>query len=68
MLANIIVIACIAIGVLLSVRKLIADRKKGIGSCGYNCGCCPSRGGTNCEIHKLEEYRRSQQGKTPDHG
>ena len=40
MLADIIVIALVAVLFILCIRKQIVDHKKGIPSCGLNCGKC----------------------------
>ena len=45
MLADIIVIALVAVLFILCIRKQIKDHKKGIPSCGLNCGSCSSCAG-----------------------
>ena len=42
MAANIIVGTVLAVLILLAVRKVVKDRKKGVGSCGMNCSSCPA--------------------------
>lgn len=40
MTADILIIALLAAAVFFAVRKIIKDRKAGIGSCGENCSEC----------------------------
>ena len=57
MAANIIVGTILAVLVLLAVRKVVKDRKKGIGSCGMNCSSCPSHDHVGCASVKTEKRR-----------
>lgn len=50
MAADIIVSAVLAVLIVLAVRKVVIDRKNGVGSCGMNCSSCPSHGG--CSPHR----------------
>ena len=38
---TIITILVIALAVFLAIRKLVKDKKKGIGACGCKCANCP---------------------------
>ncbi|MBR3738781.1 MAG: FeoB-associated Cys-rich membrane protein [Eubacterium sp.] len=38
---TIITIAVIGLAVFLAIRKLVKDRKNGIGACGQKCANCP---------------------------
>ena len=49
MAANIIVGTVLAVLILLSVRKVVKDRKKGVGSCGMNCSSCPYHDHDGCD-------------------
>ena len=40
MAANIIVGTALAALIFLAARKVVKDRKKGVGSCGMNCSSC----------------------------
>lgn len=40
MAANVITIAILAVLYTLAIRHIISDKKKGIGSCGYQCSTC----------------------------
>jgi hypothetical protein len=40
MVANIVVIACVAVLLGLAVRKIVSDKKKGVSSCGCGCSGC----------------------------
>ena len=44
MLADIIIVAIVGILFVLCIRKQITDHKKGIPSCGLNCGQCSGAG------------------------
>lgn len=58
MIANVIILGVIAILVLLSLRKVFLDRKRGGSSCGYNCaGCSGSCSHTNLSE---DEVKRRQ--------
>ena len=38
---TIIVLAVLALAVFLAVRKIVKDKKSGIGPCGQKCANCP---------------------------
>ena len=40
-IATVVIIAAVALLVILAVRKIVKDRKDGIGSCGGDCTACP---------------------------
>ena len=49
MAANIIVGTVLAVLILLAVRKVVKDRKKGVGSCGMNCSSCSYHDHDGCD-------------------
>lgn len=49
MAANTIVGTVLAVLILLAVRKVVKDRKKGVGSCGMNCSSCPYHDHDGCD-------------------
>lgn len=57
MAANIIVGTVLAVLIFLAVRKVVKDRKKGIGSCGMNCSSCPYHDHGGCDSGKTEKRR-----------
>lgn len=40
MIADILIVLLLAVAVFFALRKIIKDRKAGIGSCGENCSEC----------------------------
>ncbi len=42
--ATVIAAAVIAVLVILALRKIIKNKKDGVGSCGYKCSECPRAG------------------------
>ena len=65
MLADIIIVAIVGVLFVLCIRKQITDHKKGIPSCGLNCGQCT--GGSCCEstcsggAKKAARHRKAEQ-------
>ncbi len=49
MAANIIVGTALAALIFLAARKVVKDRKKGVGSCGMNCSSCPYHDHDGCD-------------------
>lgn len=39
-IGNIVVVLILSVNVILSVKKIVRDRKKGVNSCGMNCRGC----------------------------
>ena len=39
--STVIVIIVLALCIFLAIRKIVRDKKKGIGSCGQKCSDCP---------------------------
>lgn len=56
MIADIIIVLLLAVAVYFALRKVIKDRKAGIGSCGERCSDCLS--GCNCDMSKVPERFR----------
>ena len=57
MIADIIIIAIVGVLFVLCIRKQIVDHKKGIPSCGLNCGHCTSSSscsGDSCSCQTTE--------------
>jgi hypothetical protein len=63
MIADIIVIGCVAALLLLAVRKIVSDRKKGVSSCGCNCGGC-SGSCHAADLKKTAEQLENMREKT----
>ena len=40
-LVTVLTIAVLALAVFLAVRKIVKDKKEGIGACGQKCANCP---------------------------
>ena len=62
MLADIIIVAIVGIVFILCIRKQITDHKKGIPSCGLNCGHCGgscSSCSSSCQASKASEKTKS---------
>ena len=55
-LANIIVIAVVALAVFIAVRSLVKDKKAGKSSCGCNCSNCALAG----KCHQIQENKRQE--------
>ncbi len=51
-LATIAVILIVAFMVFLAIRKIIKDKKAGVGACGHKCSECARSG--RCEAQKDE--------------
>lgn len=49
--ATVIVLAVVAFFVFLAIRKIVKDRKSGIGPCGQKCADCPHA----ATCHKVDE-------------
>lgn len=49
--ATIIILIALAFLVFLAIRKIVRDKKKGIGSCGQSCADCPKY--NNCDQKRL---------------
>ena len=60
MLANIIIIAVVGILFVLCIRKQVVDHKKGIPSCGLNCGNCTSDASCSCDNADVPERLRAK--------
>ncbi|MEE1114748.1 MAG: FeoB-associated Cys-rich membrane protein [Eubacterium sp.] len=58
MAANIIILSIIAVLVFIAAKKVISDRKKGIGSCGHSCGNCPSHCNCHADRASVTEHVR----------
>lgn len=60
-MADIIIIAIVAILFVLCIRKQIVDHKKGIPSCGLDCGGCSggacSSGSCECQGEVPERFK-----------
>ncbi len=46
---TIVVLIVLALIVFLAVRKIVKDKKEGIGACGHKCADCPH--GAQCPHH-----------------
>lgn len=44
---TIVIIALIALAVFFAIRKIVKDKKAGIGSCGCKCADCPHSSSCN---------------------
>lgn len=50
MAANVITIIILAVLFTLAIRHIISDRRKGIGSCGYQCSTCGKYEACNVQV------------------
>lgn len=51
-MATFIVSGILLVIVVLIIRKLVKDKKNGIGSCGHSCSTCPHHGACSGGIEK----------------
>ncbi|MCR4782453.1 MAG: FeoB-associated Cys-rich membrane protein [Lachnospiraceae bacterium] len=43
-MADLIIVGLVIVAMMLSIHKMIRDKRNGIGSCGHRCSECPSHG------------------------
>lgn len=56
-LATVLITLGLAAVVVLIIRSMLRDKRKGKSSCGGNCGCCPMSGA--CHAHTAHPGKAS---------